>query len=78
MLKIEARATEANKQNKVASSMTRLCKVCNLIAIYLISPAAFLVSKYKIDKANVMLFRMTVNTTYYTAIVAIIFITINL
>ena len=58
--------------------MNKLCRMYKLVALYLISPASFLVSKYKIEEANAMLFRMTVNTTYYTAIVAIIFLIINL
>ena len=41
---------------------------------YLISPSLYLASKYKLPEDTVMLFRMTVNITYYTAIIAIIFI----
>ena len=58
--------------------MNKFCRMYKLVALYLISPASFLVSKYRIDKANIMLFRMTINTTYYISIAAIIFIIINL
>ena len=53
-------------------------KLYKLIILYLISPASFLAIKLNIDEDNIMLFRMTVNITYYTSIVAVFFIIINL
>jgi hypothetical protein len=45
-----------------------------LILLYLISPGLYLSSRYKLPADMGMLLRMTVNITYYTAIIAIIFI----
>ena len=58
--------------------MEQFYKTCRLIGLYLISPASFLALKFKINEDNVMLFRMTVNTTYYTTIVALFFLITNL
>ncbi len=44
------------------------------ILIYIISPGSYLVSKYNLKEETIMLFRMTINITYYTAIIAILFI----
>jgi hypothetical protein len=58
--------------------MKQFYKACRLIGLYLISPASFFVPKFKINEDNVMLFRMTVNITYYTTIVALFFLITNL
>jgi len=58
--------------------MKQFCKICGLIGLYFISPASFLALKFKIDEDNMMLFRMAVNITYYTAIVALFFLITNL
>lgn len=54
--------------------MQRFYLLFKLGLSYLISPGLYLASKYKLPEDKVMLFRMTVNITYYTAIIAIIFI----
>ncbi|MEA0971618.1 hypothetical protein Megvenef_01602 [Candidatus Megaera venefica] len=58
--------------------MERFYKICGLIGLYFISPASFLALKFKISEDNMMLFRMTINITYYTTIVALFFLITNL
>lgn len=54
--------------------MIKFYRLFKLVILYLISPGSYLVSKFKLREDTVMLFRMTVNITYYTTIIAIIFI----
>lgn len=49
-----------------------------LMILYLVSPASYFVNRYKIDGENMMLLRMTINICYYTAIISIYFIVINI
>lgn len=44
--------------------MHQYYEVAKLVALYLISPASYLVSKFNIDNENAMLFRMTINICY--------------
>ncbi len=54
--------------------MQRVYLLFKLILLYLISPGLYCSSKYKLSEDMGMLLRMTINITYYTAIIAIIFI----
>ena len=54
--------------------MQRVYLLFKLILLYLISPGLYCSSKYKWSEDMGMLLRMTINITYYTAIIAIIFI----
>ncbi len=54
--------------------MQRVYLLFKLILLYLISPGLYYSSKYKLSEDMGMLLRMTINITYYTAIIAIIFI----
>ena len=54
--------------------MTHYCKTLKLIIFYLVSPASYITSKVKLDDEHLILFRMTVNICYYTAIISIYFI----
>jgi hypothetical protein len=58
--------------------MNQYYEVAKLVALYLISPASYLVSKFNIDNENAMLFRMTINICYYTAIISVYFIITNI
>ena len=58
--------------------MNHLYKFTSLILLYLISPASYLVSKFNIDNENAILFRMTINICYYTAVISIYFIITNI
>ena len=58
--------------------MNQLYKFTRLILLYLISPASYLVSKFNIDNENAILFRMTINICYYTAVISIYFIITNI
>lgn len=49
-----------------------------LVILYLISPASYFVNRYKIDGENMMLLRITINICYYTIIISIYFIVINI
>ena len=42
--------------------------------LYLISPASYFVSKYGIKDEEAMMMRMTINISYYTAVVTIYFL----
>jgi hypothetical protein len=58
--------------------MNHLYKFIKLILLYLISPASYLVNKFNIDNENAILFRMTINICYYTAVISIYFIITNI
>lgn len=53
-------------------------KFIKLMLLYLVSPASYFVNRYKMDGENMMLLRMTINICYYTAIISIYFIVINI
>ena len=54
--------------------MNGFYEITKVIILYLFSPASYFISRYKIDKNNVMLFRMSINICYYTAIISLYFI----
>ena len=54
--------------------MQRFYTIFKLLILYLASPGSCLVSKYKLKEDTIMLFRMTINITYYTTFIAIFFI----
>ena len=58
--------------------MNQYYEAAKLVALYLICPASYLVSKFNIDNENAMLFRMTINICYYTAIISVYFIITNI
>lgn len=58
--------------------MNQYYKIAKVVVLYLISPASYLVSKFNIDNENAMLFRMTINICYYTAIIIVYFIITNI
>ena len=58
--------------------MNQLHKITTLTLLYLISPASYFVSRFNIDNENAMLFRMTINICYYTALISIYFIITNI
>lgn len=58
--------------------MNQLYKITTLTLLYLISPASYFVSRFNIDNENAMLFRMTINICYYTALISIYFIITNI
>jgi len=58
--------------------MAKYFNFIKLLILYLISPASYFVNRYKINGENMMLLRMTINICYYTAIISMYFVIINI